>query len=184
MSIPHNSSFTQLFDENMTQHGIPSTIKISPDLPSLEVEEDPVLLSCFVSLCKLFQTFDKALSTHSPTTDSRTMLSPIYQQFQQVPALSPYNNEMQRTEVSVTQQWMQVVVWKFAMPYVTLTTESDNPSFSFSFPVVVARQLLSDVGNTPIDTLLALGVAGVSILWLAFFCSKTDAQARKTRYTK
>lgn len=180
---PINSSFAQLFAAHSKQHDIPSTLRLSPDLPSLDASEDPVLLSAFVSLCKLFQTFDHALSNSTPSgmVDPRTIFSAAYQQFQQLPNLSPYGNEMQRADVMVTQQWMQIVFWKFTMPYVALTTMSEDPSFSFSFPAVIARQLLSNIRDISVDTLSAHGVGMVSTVLL---CATNPSLSANPQYRK
>ncbi|KAK5727557.1 hypothetical protein LTR15_003457 [Elasticomyces elasticus] len=124
------------------------------DLPKLDENAQPFQLTAFVMLCRMFTHFHEATACtrHTPRT-----LMILHNQLQNVPGLSPYYNDLQRADLSVTQQWMRLMFWKMAISQFKMTADPDGDIQSMLFPVRIARDLLAHMSTLSIDTLEAHG---------------------------
>ncbi|KAK3651450.1 hypothetical protein LTR56_005592 [Elasticomyces elasticus] len=123
-------------------------------LPKLDENAQPFQLTAFVMLCRMFTYFHEATACtqHTPRT-----LMILHNQLQNVPGLSPYYNDLQRADLSVTQQWMRLMFWKMAISQFNMTADPDGDIQSMLFPVRIARDLLAHMSSLSIDTLEAHG---------------------------
>lgn len=139
---------TTVYRAHSLQHDIPHIFKLSPTLPALSPEENPDVLPAFCSLCKLFWLFDSA-------TEGRTegLSHAIAAQLQEQYSMPSYGNEVQRADLLVTEPWLRIVLWKNALPFMTMTTEADSGGLSPFFPVEAARHLLGGLESVASDTL-------------------------------
>ncbi|KAK5200848.1 hypothetical protein LTR16_004684, partial [Cryomyces antarcticus] len=144
-----------------TQYDLPTTLQLNPRLPPMDEGEQPLLLSPFIGLCKLFEVFHSA---SSESGHSRETLAALHQQLQQIPPLPRQYNDLQRADVSITQQWMRLMFWKLSMSHIVLSMDPADGSQSFTFPVQVARDVLSNMTTFSMDTLEAHGQGMVTIL--------------------
>jgi len=81
-------------------------VTISPTLPALDDTLQPFTLAAFVLLCEMFRRFQEVSSDKRHTAQS---LMSLHNQLQQVPILTRYCNDLQRADLSITQQWMRLM---------------------------------------------------------------------------
>ena len=92
---------------NAMQNDLATVLRNSVQLPKAEDYKDPVLLMGFLSLVRLFVAVDGTLigsgSSHDDRIFSTETFARLQQQIKDNPAQS--NDETQRTDIGVTQQW-------------------------------------------------------------------------------
>ncbi|KAK0817268.1 hypothetical protein LTR57_017003 [Friedmanniomyces endolithicus] len=137
-----------------TQYDLPCIVTISPTLPALDDTLQPFTLAAFVLLCEMFRRFQEVSSDKRHTAQS---LMSLHNQLQQVPILTRYCNDLQRADLSITQQWMRLMFWKLAVTQVSMTAGPSDGIQSMLFPVQIAGDLLSSMSVFSIDTLEAHG---------------------------
>ncbi|KAM5376741.1 hypothetical protein ACJZ2D_005364 [Fusarium nematophilum] len=124
------------------QHDLPPTFKLSPTLPELRPNQDAGLGSAFCSLCRLFQSFDDACPPDI-RSEQHGYLEAISSELSRTHRFPICDNDVQRADIVVTDSWLRVVLWKAAIPFVDSTTDPNDQGLSVSFPMSVARDLLS-----------------------------------------
>lgn len=105
-----------------------------------------------------------------PTLQS---LSAIDRQLENTDVLSPSHNALQHADLSVTRQWMRLLLWKLAIPVVPMVTTAPEQLNSMLFPATAARQLLSTTSDIPLDILEAHG-PGMELKLFSFANSVAD----------
>lgn len=136
-----------------TQHDIPCVMTVDAEMPELDVASQPAVLSPLIMLCRMFRSFCEG-SSSSLTTDSLTSFN---NQLLRIPTMTEDHNELQRADLSVTQQWLRLMFWKMAINKVAMTANSTDDIRSVFFPISLAKDLLSDISTMSIDTLEAHG---------------------------
>ncbi|RSL91380.1 hypothetical protein CEP51_000343 [Fusarium floridanum] len=147
------------------QHDLPPTFKLSPTLPELQPQEDAGLSTAFCSLCRLFQSFQDACPPDIRSTGGHHLLGNISTQLRRTHLFPLCENEVQRADLVVTDSWLRVVLWKVAIPYVDSTTDPNDRGLSVSFPMSVAKDLLSKLATLSSCALEAHGPGMVSKLF-------------------
>ena len=127
------------------QHDMPTTLKRAPDLPRLENLNDGSVTPAFVQLCRLFNILDVTI-TADPST-ARGALALAQQQLSSDEAPLSLENELQRADISMTQQWMRIFLWQHALNVTNLSSTNNDSEFSFSFPAQVAQNVLSNLSS-------------------------------------
>jgi hypothetical protein len=127
------------------QHDVPTTLKRAPDLPPLENLNDGLVTPAFVQLCRLFNILDVTI-TADPAT-ARSALAVAQQQLSSDEASLGLENELQRADISMTQQWMRIFLWQHALNVTSLSSKHNSNEFSFSFPAQVAQNVLSNLSG-------------------------------------
>lgn len=136
-----------------TQHDIPCVMTVDADMPELDVASQPAVLAPLIMLCRMFRSFCEG-SSGSLTTDSLTCFN---NQLLRIPTMTEDHNELQKADLSVTQQWLRLMFWKLAINKVVMTANSTDDIRSVFFPISLAKDLLSDISTMAIDTLEAHG---------------------------
>ncbi|KAF2129317.1 hypothetical protein P153DRAFT_290769 [Dothidotthia symphoricarpi CBS 119687] len=137
------------------QHDVPIMLKRAPDLPPLENLEDGSVTPAFVQLCRLFNILDVTI-TADPTT-ARNALALAQQQLSNDEAPLSLENELQRADISMTQQWMRIFLWQHALNVTNMSSENEFNEFSFTFPAQVAQTVLSNLSNLSKQSIEAHG---------------------------
>ncbi|KAJ4331615.1 hypothetical protein N0V87_009013 [Didymella glomerata] len=127
------------------QHDVPTTLKRAPDLPSLENLNDGSVTPAFIQLCRLFNILDVTI-TADPAS-ARNALALAQQQLSSDEAPLSLENELQRADISMTQQWMRIFLWQHALNVTNLSSMNNDNEFSFSFPAQVAQNVLSNLSS-------------------------------------
>lgn len=103
-------------------------------------------LNGFIHLVNLFRPFDDAFVALWNKT--RNDCNPAYLaalQKQLTDALPTYLNstENQTADLRTSQQWLRTMVWQLSIQNGCLSSNSDDPSMTFNYPVEIARDLVS-----------------------------------------
>jgi hypothetical protein len=135
-------------------------LKRASDLPQLEDLNDGTVTPAFIQLCRLFHILDVTL-TAEPAA-ARNALAFAQQQLSDDRATRNLQNELQRADISMTQQWMRVFLWQRALGVTSLRSANEQDGFSFAFPTTVAQSALFFVSTLPHSSLEAHGPGMVS----------------------
>jgi hypothetical protein len=138
-------------------------LKRSPGLPSLENLSDGTVAPAFVQLCRLFNILDVTI-TADPST-ARKALALAQQQLSDDGSSRGLENELQRADISMTQQWMRIFLWQHALQVTNMRSTREEDEFSFSFPAKVAQNVLSYLGCLSRESLEAHGPGMVSTIF-------------------
>lgn len=150
------------------QHGTPICLTKPIALPSNDSQGSQVL-QAFHSLVRLFASVDGVLVDCEATTKkqdqrySREMLVKIQHELRQNDQWPMEWNELQRSDVSITQQWMRMLVWQLSLSNVSMSSEPVDDSMSFLYPAHVSRDALRSISAVSFDALVAHGPGMVSI---------------------
>lgn len=137
------------------QHDVPTTLKRAPDLPSLENLNDGSVTPAFVQLCRLFNILDMTIT--ADPGKARAALALAQQQLSCDDDPLSLENELQRADITMTQQWMRIFLWQHALNVTNLSSEHQNEEFSFSFPAKVAQNVLSNLSSLSRQSIEAHG---------------------------
>lgn len=137
------------------QHDVPTTLKRAPDLPPLENLEDGSVTPAFIQLCRLFNILDVTI-TADPAT-ARNALAVAQQQLSSDEAPLSLENELQRADITMTQQWMRIFLWQHALNVTNMSSANQDEEFSFSFPAKVAQNVLSNLSSLSRQSIEAHG---------------------------
>ncbi|KAF2803134.1 uncharacterized protein BDZ99DRAFT_453921 [Mytilinidion resinicola] len=138
------------------QHDVPITLERASDLPPLEHTTDGTISATFIRLCHLFHILDETIRADSAV--SRLAVSRAQRRLsQELLAGLPPGNEIQRADISMTQQWMRIYLWQHALAVTNLHTADENDEFSFSFPAKIAKSVLAQAANLSRESLEAHG---------------------------
>ena len=127
------------------QHDVPTILKRAPNLPPLENLNDGSVTPAFIQLCRLFNILDVTI-TADPSS-ARNALALAQQQLSSDEAPLSLENELQRADISMTQQWMRIFLWQHALNVTNLSSMNNENEFSFSFPAQVAQNVLSNLSS-------------------------------------
>lgn len=137
------------------QHDVPTTLKRAPDLPRLENLGDGSVTPAFIQLCKLFNILDVTI-TADPAS-ARSALAAAQQELSNDDSPLSLENELQRADISMTQQWMRIFLWQHALNVTNLSSVNETDEFSFSFPAKVAQNVLSNLSSLSRQSIEAHG---------------------------
>lgn len=135
------------------QQEIPTTLHRSSDLPPLCLRPDGSISANFIHLCNLFSSLDEAISANS-----RDAIAAAQKQLnQRFIAVTGEDNEVQRADIFLTQQWMRVFLWQYSLSLTNLFSDHESEEFSLSFPAQVAKTALGIVSTLSRESLEAHG---------------------------
>lgn len=137
------------------QNDVPTMLKRSPDIPQLENLNDGSVTPAFIHLCRLFNILDATLT--ADPAGAREALAFAQQQLGEDEPTRNLENELQRADISMTQQWMRIFLWQHALKVTNLRSTDKEDEFSFAFPAKVAQNALSFLCTLPKESLEAHG---------------------------
>ncbi|KAJ4368382.1 hypothetical protein N0V83_006739 [Neocucurbitaria cava] len=137
------------------QHDVPTTLRRASNLPSLENLNDGSVTPAFIQLCRLFNILDVTI-TADPAT-ARNALALAQQQLSSDDGPLSLENELQRADITMTQQWMRIFLWQHALNVTNLSSADRSEEFSFSFPAKVAQNVLSNLSSLSRQSIEAHG---------------------------
>ncbi|KAF1992682.1 hypothetical protein P154DRAFT_528297 [Amniculicola lignicola CBS 123094] len=137
------------------QHDVPTMLKRTLDLPVLENLNDGSITPAFIQLCNLFNILDVTITADPNSV--RNALTLAQQQLSDDESARGLQNELQRADISMTQQWMRIFLWQHALSVTNLRNNNESDEFSFSFPAKVAHSVLNNLGNLSRESLEAHG---------------------------
>ncbi|KAF8850643.1 hypothetical protein BDZ45DRAFT_186561 [Acephala macrosclerotiorum] len=133
-------------------------------------------LNGFIHLVNLFRPFDDAFVALWNKT--RNDCNPAYLaalQKQLTDALPTYLNstENQTADLRTSQQWLRTMVWQLSIQNGCLSSNSDDPSMTFNYPVEIARDLVSMTSQFSQQSMEVHGIGLIEKLF-DVACSLTD----------
>ncbi|PVH96923.1 hypothetical protein DM02DRAFT_674445 [Periconia macrospinosa] len=137
------------------QHDVPTMLKRAPELPPLEDLNDGSITPAFIQLCRLFNILDVTIT--ADTLSARNALTLAQQQLSNDESSRSLENELQRADISMTQQWMRIFLWQHSLNVTDLRSANADNEFSFGFPNTVAQSTLSFLSSLPKESLEAHG---------------------------
>ncbi|KAL9618847.1 MAG: hypothetical protein Q9160_006506 [Pyrenula sp. 1 TL-2023] len=167
----------------MQNENLPVILHDTISLPTTEEEQDPAVLTGFLSLVKLFVAVEGTLVggkrfVENIEAPEREGFAKLQRQLQHETDLENEVNEVQTTDIRVTQQWygeemylpllramlttiflftrMRILVWQLAVRNVLMTSEGDDP-LSLTYPAHIARDSLQFLSRVSLDSLIAHG---------------------------
>jgi hypothetical protein len=147
------------------QHDVPTTLKRSPDLPKLEDLHDGSVTPAFIQLCRLFSILDSTITAYPAT--ARHALASAQQQLSSDEDPRSLENELQRADITMTQQWMRIFLWQHALNVTNLSSRANqDEEFSFHFPAKVAQNVLSNLSSLSRQSVEAHGPGMVRLAHL------------------
>ncbi|OCL10650.1 hypothetical protein AOQ84DRAFT_288809 [Glonium stellatum] len=140
------------------QNDVPVILKRSSDLPALDLRVDRSIPLAFIRLCYLFNILDETIKVNSTNPSLRRALKLAQRQLNQnLVSGSVEKDEIQRADVSMTQQWMRIFLWQYSLSVTHLHSAAEDDEFSFSFPAKVAKSVLGYMSNLSRRSLEAHG---------------------------
>ncbi|KAF9883382.1 hypothetical protein FE257_003549 [Aspergillus nanangensis] len=164
-------------------HKLPVVLKTNIATPDLDVNDEPQVLPAFLKLLGLFRLFEQSkmfslIEEDDPTSTSTS--NPLPQQVGTTPldkrlfdllqdnlqdssALLDHISDVQKADLCVTRQWMRMILWRFSSKtnnpsYLSTSSSYSSSPTSPSFPVMVAKDLLTIVSQLPRTAIEAHGL--------------------------
>jgi hypothetical protein len=145
------------------QHETGICLANSINLPSTECQSESQLLQAFYSLICLFAYVDGVLVDPKDRVGvrdrkyNREMLSRLQHQIRQHPDCPAGCSEIQRSDISITRQWLCILVWQLSLRNVSMSGDPTDDSMSFTYPAYVARDTLHSISTVSFNALVAHG---------------------------
>jgi hypothetical protein len=140
------------------QHETPPALHHATGVPLLQHRPDGSISANFIHLCTLFNSLDEAVNANS-----REAIAAAQKQLnQRFLAVAGEDNEVQRADIFLTQQWMRVFLWQYSLSLTNLFSDHESGEFSLSFPAQVAKTALGIVSSLSRESLEAHGPGMVS----------------------
>lgn len=173
--ICHRRAFALLF---VTERGAsilrnkPISISRLPALPmDFFSDEDPCILTGFQCLCRLFSLLDEKFIEVWRSSESQTpgpsieQIAAIQRNLSTMSFDSANLPEIQRADVQITQQWLRLIFWQASMRQGIISSKSENPAFTYSYPILIGQALCKQISSISIN---AVAVHGLGIFEKVF----------------
>ncbi|KAF7942969.1 hypothetical protein EAE96_010918 [Botrytis aclada] len=157
----------------------PLSLQATINLPS--INDDPTdpqnhHLDGFIHLVNVYRPFDDqfvALWNKTRTDCSPAYLASLQKQLSE--ALPVYLNttENQTADLRTSQQWLRTMVWQLSIQNGCLSSNCDDPSMTFQYPVDIARDLAQMTSQFSHQSMEVHGVGLIEKLF-DVACSLTD----------
>lgn len=141
----------------------PVSLQASIQLPDSRCEADPSLVTTFIALVKLFVSVSGVFGNCMPgkAEPSQQYTCQFFARLQQELGkdlqCSSKTHEMQKADLYLTQQWLQILVWRFSMGHVDLSTRAGEEELGFTYPVKIAKSTMASLLALPFDSIVAHG---------------------------
>ncbi|KAL3479684.1 hypothetical protein BJX99DRAFT_67265 [Aspergillus californicus] len=148
------------------QEGASVSLENSVRPPSKDFLNQPIhsqRLEAFHSLIHLFTSVDAILTPRCncigphDRTQSRDMLADIQGQLHTQTLWPPGWNELQRSDLALTQQWLRILIWQHSLRTIQMPGSSSEESMSLTYPARVAMDTMRFISTTTLDALVAHG---------------------------
>jgi hypothetical protein len=163
-------------------HGLPVILRTKIAFPNTEDTDETEVLLAFQKLIDLFWTFDQAgvfelldnadfdlSAATSPDRRSSDSLESARAKLSESMAVSSQMSDVQRADITVTRQWMRVILWRLSASRGHFALTSSSREGSQDNPIEIAREFLSVASNLPKTAIEAHGPGLVRFL-SSFVC--------------
>lgn len=152
-------------------HKLPVVLRCNiPSFSLDDVDDETHVLPAFRKLVNLFWIFDQsgAFDILQNTDDNQFPLAIsdpsnidlLPSQLREISVDSELSNDIQRADICVTRQWMQVILWRASMNRGRALPDAQQAT-SLSHPIQIAKEFLETVSRLPSAAMEAHGPAMV-----------------------
>lgn len=143
----------------------PLTLHATIELPKVE-DDLTISVAGFIYLVQLYHPFDDTfigLWNKSRSECSTIWLAQLQQQL--TLALPAYLDvaESQAVDLRTSQQWLRTMVWQLSITNGYLSSTSSDSSMTFGYPIEIAKDLVTDIGEFSKHSMEVHGVGLVSM---------------------
>lgn len=170
---------------NAIRYRRPVTLQVSKAVPGLdETLTGHPSLAGFRSLALLFRPLDT--SFFALLNDEATYYQPSIHELGGIEtainsALEPgsniYLNDTQKSNLRVTQLWLQIILWQIRLRLGFLSEKKEPPSLSYSYPLELAKDLMLSTRDLPLESMRVHGI-GLTEKIFDVACAVVDVLAR------
>ena len=159
-------------------HKVPVTLRTKVAFPNMEDTDEAHVLFAFQKFIELFWTFDQSgvfelldnadfdISALGQSDASKSeALESARRQLDENRININQISDVQAVDISVTRQWMRVILWRLSESHGLLATSSGHNSSLYD-PIEIARELLAALANMPDTVVEAHGPGLVSFMKL------------------
>lgn len=133
--------------------GLTSSSSYNTPLQLMEPIVENAHVKGLIALAGLFVTFDQCIKDYT----NKDTLVESERLLRESEISSEDVNATRLADLSITKEWMRTMIWQNALSAGYLSFGSQVTSLSFTFPVVIGRDLLSALRGFSSEDLLPLG---------------------------
>jgi hypothetical protein len=133
--------------------GLTSSSSYNTPLQLMEPIIENAHVKGMIALAGLFVTFDQCIKDYT----NKDTLVESERLLRESEISSEDVNATRLADLSITKEWMRTMIWQNALSAGYLSFDSQATSLSFTFPVVIGRDLLSALREFSSEDLLPLG---------------------------
>lgn len=141
----------------------PLTLQKTPSFPStLHSYESPAIHSGFMHLVNSYHLLDSSFvdswneSASAPA--STATYTSLQQQLSRPHSASISLTSIQKADILVTQQWLRLIVWQSSMRQGLLSSNAEDESMTFRYPLKIAHSLLDVISSLPTHSIEVHGM--------------------------
>jgi hypothetical protein len=151
-------------------HKLPVTIKTRIAFPSTNDTDEKEVLLAYQKLITMFWSFDQAGVFELLDSQDFDLSRLSSQDLMQTEALTAFRsqldgqsvetnqmNDVQAVDISVTRQWMRIIIWRLAESHGYFSHGLENARSLLNDPVVIAKELLTNLSQFPATAIEAHG---------------------------
>ena len=147
------SSISDIVTDIMQGLGLASSSSYETPLQLMEPVVENTHVKGMIALIGFFVTFDQCIKDYS----NKDTLVESEKLLRESEISSEDVNAARLADLSITKEWMRTMIWQNALSAGYLSFDSQATSLSFTFPVVIGRDLLSALRGFSAEDLLPLG---------------------------
>jgi len=133
--------------------------------------EEPSILTGFQCLCQLFSLLDEKFVEYWNTPQDTDLqprasvdIASVQSQLNSLEFEIAGLDDVQKADVLISQQWLRLVFWQAAVRQGLLSSNAEDPAFTYRFPIDIARSLCGVLTRVPIEAVLVHGIGIVQPL--------------------
>ena len=162
-------------------HKLPVVLKTKITFPSTDDSDEADVLLAFQKLVSLFWTFDQSgvfevldradfdmssLDSNRDASDPK-LLESLSNSLAGAAIQTDQMSDVQAVDISVTRQWMRVILWRLTQSHGLFAAPSTIQNASLYDPVQIAKEFLATVSHIPSAAVEAHGPGLVCLIHIA-----------------
>ena len=146
------------------QNSISTCLTNSIKLPSPSYNIQDHVFDGFHKLLRLFKSMDDGILCPAVCnriiTDQgyREKLCHVHRELRQQTHWPAKCNETQKADISITQQWLRILVWQLSLRNISMSSDPGDDIMSLTYPIHVARDALHYTSALSLPALVAQGL--------------------------
>ncbi|KAH8670305.1 hypothetical protein BGZ60DRAFT_32862 [Tricladium varicosporioides] len=141
----------------------PLTLQKTPEFPStLHEYESPEIHSGFMHLVNSYHLLDASfVDSWNEASDAPASTNTYTALQRQLNLPHPAHlslTDIQRADILVTQQWLRLIIWQSSMRQGLLSSNAEDESMTFHYPLKIAHSLLDVISSLPTTSIEVHGM--------------------------